>query len=102
MNARKKAPIDEDGDTDGLVESAVVPPTNEPDEPKVATIPPKTDDTVWNLAKEFCTLNRLLRIEVESPSGRLVTYKDPALYLEAFAEEIVYRIEQSVKRRSRQ
>jgi hypothetical protein len=40
-------------------------------------------------AREFCTVNRLLRLEVESPSGKLVTYKWPADFLEAFAADEV-------------
>lgn len=51
-------------------------------------------------AKEWAARQNLLRIEVESPSGRLVTYADPAVYLEAFATDEVLRAERDRQKRS--
>lgn len=46
---------------------------------------------MFQRAKQFCLDNRLMRVEVETPSGRLTVYKDPALFLEAFAADEVLR-----------
>lgn len=49
-------------------------------------------------AKAWAQEQGLLRLEVESPSGRAVIYKDPALYLEAFAAEEVHRSQRQASR----
>lgn len=46
-------------------------------------------------AKEWAKMQGLMRVEVETPSGRLVTYADPALYLEAFATEEIRQAERT-------
>lgn len=48
-------------------------------------------DALFLRAKAWATEQRLLRVEVDAPSGRLVVYRDPALYLEAFAAEELAR-----------
>lgn len=56
------------------------PDVDETDEPDLPT-----EDSTFLRARQFCADNRLLRVEYETPSGKLVAYTDPALYLEAFA-----------------
>ena len=48
-------------------------------------------DAMFLRAKAWAAEQRLLRVEVDAPSGGLVTYRDPALYLEAFAAEELAR-----------
>lgn len=82
-------------------------PTSEPDDEISLDVPADTPDedpkarsrrharedaeARFLRAKEWAERQNLLRVEVETPSGRLVTYGDPAAYLEAFATDEVIR-----------
>lgn len=79
---------------EALDEISLDVPTDTPDEdPKERSRRHAREDAEARFlrAKEWAKRQNLLRVEVETPSGRLVTYGDPAAYLEAFATDEVIR-----------
>lgn len=86
MAKRTRMPVDDDINLDSSVDEPIEDPAA-----RRRRLAQEEGEIRFQRAKAWAQEQSLLRVEVETPSGRLVTYKDPALYLEAFAAEEVRR-----------
>lgn len=84
MSPRRRPPVDDLDDVNLDPDDSSAP------DPKAAAR--AEGERRFQRAKQWAQDQGLLRVEVESPSGRLVVYRSPAEYLEAFAAEEVDRV----------